>query len=138
MPEQRTVYRGEPSRAWIRLQIASPSGLVRDLNLVVDTGNPCAIIIDVETLKSMLWRESLQIDSNFGSLAGGWLRVMIPNLEYDQKLMCQGNDSIVSLVKRSDLVFDGLVGLPFLRTMQYGGNEGYFWIRASDTSADSC
>lgn len=131
MAEQRNIYLGEPSRAWIRLQLASPSGLVRQLNMVVDTGNPCAIIVDEKTLQTMRWRESLGVDSNFGSLAGGWLRVAVPEISFEQKLLCHGNDVVVSVVKRSDSKFDGLIGLPFLRLMSFGGDEGYFWIRSS-------
>jgi len=131
MSEQRNIYLGEPSRAWIRLQLASPNGPVRELNLVVDTGNPCAIIVDEKSLGALRWRESLRVDSNFGSLASGWVRVSVPEISFDQKLLCYANDAIVRTVKRSDMRFDGLVGLPLLRMMTYGGNEGFFWIRAS-------
>lgn len=131
MPEQRSIYAGEPSRAWIRVQLDSPIGEVRELDLVVDTGNPCAMIVDEKTLRTMLWRESLEVDSNFGSLAGGWLCVKVPDISFDHKLLCHGNDRVDSVVKNSDLRFDGLIGLPFLRMMSYGGDGGYFWIRSS-------
>ena len=39
-------------------------------------------------------------------------------------------------IDNGNLVADA--GLPFLRTIQYGGNEGYFWIRESGASADAC
>jgi hypothetical protein len=37
----------------------------------------------------------------------------------------------VNVVKRSDPEFGGLVGLPLLRMLEYGGDAGWFWIRSS-------
>jgi hypothetical protein len=127
--EQRNVYRGNPARAWIRVQLISPHDESRALNLLVDTGNPCAIIIDLGTMETLRWRDSGSARSNFGSLEGGWLRVAIPELGFDEKTLGYANDSVVSVVKRSEANFAGLVGLPLLRMLEYGGNDGWFWVR---------
>lgn len=129
--EQRNVYRGMPARAWLRLQLISANGRVRELEFLVDTGNPCAIIIDTATMDSLRWRESVRTDSNFGSLEGGWLRIVIPELGFDIKTLGYANDPIVNVVRRSDAEFGGLVGLPLLRMVEYGGDAGWFWIRSS-------
>jgi predicted aspartyl protease len=126
--EQRNVYKGTPARAWLRLQLIGSDGQIRELELLVDTGNLCAIIIDAETMQAMRWRESSSTQSNFGSLDGGWLRAAIPELDFDVKLLGYANDSVVSVVKRSDADFAGLVGLPLLRMLDYGGNSGCFWV----------
>ena len=55
------------------------------MELLVDTGNPCAIIIDMATMQSLRWRESIRAESNFGPLEGGWLRIAIPELGFDVK-----------------------------------------------------
>lgn len=129
--EQRNVYRGEPARAWLRLELIAVDGRVREVDFLVDTGNPCALIIDTATMQSLRWRESIRTDSNFGPLEAGWLRIAIPELGFDVKTLCYANDSIVNVVKRSDPRFGGLVGLPLLRMLEYGGNAGWFWIRGS-------
>ena len=129
--EQRNVYRGDPARAWLRVELISASGLVREMELLVDTGNPCAIIIDMATMQSLRWRESIRAESNFGPLEGGWLRIAIPELGFDVKTLGYGNDSVVNIVRRSDPGFMGLVGLPLLRMVKYGGDGGRFWIRSS-------
>jgi hypothetical protein len=129
--EQRNVYRGEPARAWLRLQLISANGPVREFEFLVDTGNPCAIIIDTATMESLRWRESVRTDSNFGALEGGWLRIAIPELGFDVKTLGYANDPIVNVVRRSDPRFGGLVGLPLLRMLEYGGDAGWFWIRSS-------
>ncbi len=129
--EQRNVYRGEPARAWLRLELVAADGRARQLDLLADTGNPCAIIVDTATMQALRWRESIRTDSNFGPLEGGWLRIVIPELAFDVKTLGYGNDSVVNVVKRSDPEFGGLVGLPLLRMLEYGGDAGRFWVRSS-------
>lgn len=127
--EQRNIYKGQPSRAWLRLQLICDGDQVRELQFLVDTGNPCAIIVDTETMQSLRLRESTSTDSNFGSLEGGWLHVAIPELAFDVRTLGYANDSVVNVVKRSDVRFAGLVGLPLLRMVEYGGDAGSFWVR---------
>ncbi len=129
-PIQRNVYKGVPSRAWLRLQMVAAKGQVQELELLVDTGNPCAIIISADLMNEVRWREASLVDSNFGSMDGGWLRIAIPELEFDEKVLGYGNDKVVSVVKKSDPGFHGLAGLPLLRLFKYGGNDGTFWISA--------
>jgi hypothetical protein len=101
------------------------------LEFLVDTGNPCAIIIDTPTMQSLRWRESMLTESNFGPLEGGWSRIGVPELALDVKTLGFANDSVVRIVQRSHPGFAGLVGLPFLRMIEYGGDRGWFWIRSS-------
>lgn len=131
--EQRNIYRGSPARAWLRLELISADGSVHEAELLVDTGNPCAIILDMATMQSLRWRESISTSSNFGTLEGGWLRIAVPEIGLDAKVLGHANDAVVAVVKRSDPGFDGLVGLPLLRMLEYGGDSGWFWIRSSGT-----
>jgi hypothetical protein len=129
--EQRNTYRGEPARAWLRVQLISPGDQIHELELLVDTGNPCAVIIGAATMQSLRWRDSGSAKSNFGALEGGWLRVAIPELGFDVRTLGYANDSVVNVVRRSDPEFAGLIGLPLLRMLEYGGNDGWFWVRPS-------
>ena len=104
--EQRNIYRGTPARAWLRLQLISPEDRIHEFEFLVDTGNPCPIIIDMETMQALRWRESTSTDSNFGALQGGWLHVAIPELAFDTKTLGYANDSVVKVVQRSDPEFD--------------------------------
>ena len=128
-PEQRNIYKGEPARAWLRLHLIARDDSVHEAEFLVDTGNPCAIIVDMETMRSLQWRVSTSTDSNFGSLEGGWLRLAIPELSFDVKTLCYANDSVVTVVKRSNPNSAGLIGLPLLRMLEYGGDRGWLWIR---------
>ena len=128
--EQRNVYRGTPSRAWIGLQLISAGGQLRRLDLLVDTGNPCAVILDAKTIQALRWRESVSTRSNFEPLEGGWPRIVIPELDFDAKALGYANDTVVSVVRRSDPAFDGLAGLPLLRMLRYGRDAAGFWVQA--------
>ena len=101
------------------------------MDFLVDTGNPCALIVDSATMNAMHWRDSISTDSNFGPLVGGWLRAAVPEIGLDVKILGYANDTVVNVVKRSSSDFAGLVGLPFLRMVEYGGDRGNFWIRPS-------
>lgn len=50
MPEQRNAYKGSPLRPWVRLTIISADGASKEVDLLADTGNPCAVIIGTETM----------------------------------------------------------------------------------------
>ena len=130
--EQRNVYRGEPARAWVHAELVAREGRRHALDLVVDTGNPCEVIIDIATMLAMEWREATDSDSNFGLVRGGWLRLAIPEIGFDARFVGFANDKVVEIVKRSDRRFGGLIGLPLLRMLEYGGDQGCFWVRTSD------
>lgn len=131
--EQRNVYRGEPARAWVRAELIARDGRRHGLDLVVDTGNPCEVIVDITTMLAVEWREATDSDSNFGLVRGGWLRVAIPEIGFDARIVGYANDKVVEIAKRSDRRFGGLIGLPLLRMLEYGGDGGFFWVRAPDS-----
>lgn len=127
--EQRNVYKGEPSRAWVNLSVFSPPGDSRQCEFLVDTGNPCPLIVGSEFMAAMRWRTSAGLDSNFGAMDAGWLSLAVPEFGSAFKTICYANDSVQRVVQRSNASFVGLVGLPPLRMMEFGGDQGYFWIR---------
>ena len=83
-------------------------------------------------MQSMQWHTADLSESNFGIAEGGWLRTAIPEIGSDASMVGYANDKIAGIVRRSDREFDGLIGLPFLRMLEYGGDRGYFWVHAAD------
>ena len=63
-------------------------------------------------------------------LAGGWLRVVVPDLHFDEKIPAYSGNNEVKAAKASSPDFDGLAGLPLLRKFEYGGNSDRFWLKA--------
>jgi hypothetical protein len=127
--EQRNAYKGNPARALVRLKLISPDDVDRELEFLADTGNPCSLIIGAAMFEKVSWRRATTTESNFGTLDGGWLRIAVPDLGFDEKVLGYANDAVVSVVQKSDPGFAGLVGLPLLRRMEYGGDADSFWIR---------
>jgi len=65
----------------------------------------------------------------------GWLHVSIPLLGIKYFLIGYYNDSILRDVKVSSPDFEGLIGLPLLRLMEYGGDADWFWLRPAPSRA---
>lgn len=70
------------------------------------------------------------MSTNFGPLQGGWLRVSIPALGFDQIVLAYGSDAVLQAVKESHADFAALAGLPLLQLFEYGGNQNDFWLRS--------
>jgi hypothetical protein len=128
-PEQRNPYKGGPPRAWIRVRLLAPNGVAEDVDLHADTGCPLPVIIGVTDLRRFARRVAPALPTNYGLMHGGTVRVIIPALGFDRILLTYGSDTAVAAVRQSHPDFAGLVGLPFLRLMEYGGNDTWLWIR---------
>jgi hypothetical protein len=131
--EQRNAHKGSPSRPWFRLRLVAPDRTEDDIELLADTGNPCAIIVSPARLARLKRRAAPDVNSNFGLLEGGWLLVRMPELGLDQELTGFANDAVVAAAKASSPDFEGLAGLPLLRLFEYGGNADRFWLRHLQT-----
>lgn len=127
--EQRNPYKGTPPRPWIRVRLLAPNGTPRELELVADTGSPSALIIGQATMTSLSQLPAATRTSNFGPLIGGVLHVHMPEVGVDQDLLSYASDTVVTFVQKSHPDFEGLVGLSFLRLMEFGGDADWFWIR---------
>jgi hypothetical protein len=69
------------------------------------------------------------IQSNFGLLQGGWLQLAMPELGLTQPVVGYASDAVAAAAKASHVDFAGLVGLPLLRLLEYGGDANWFWVR---------
>jgi hypothetical protein len=131
MREQRNPYKGTPPRPWLRLTLVAADGAMRELDVLADTGNPCALIVDAAALDPFNQGVTPGLDTNFGVFQGGWLRIQIPALGFDESVLGYGSDSAVRAAQASHLDFEGLAGLPLLRMMEYGGDAEWFWLRTA-------
>jgi hypothetical protein len=128
MAEQRNSYRG--SRPWLRLGFKDREGSVHQLDLVADTGCSAELIIRPDVMEKLTFRASGDKNSNFGLLIGGWLRLYNPDLGgLVEFTVGYGNTKAAEIAARSHPDFVGIVGLPFLRLGEYGGNADSFWFR---------
>jgi hypothetical protein len=78
---------------------------------------------------SLLHATAAGTNSNFGPLTGAWLELRMPELGLVKQILCFGNDQVFQALQLESPDFVGLVGLPFLRMVQYGGDASSFWIR---------
>jgi hypothetical protein len=127
--EQRNRYKGFPARPWVRLRLTALDGVHHELEILADTANPCALIISRPAMLMLKWGDAPDIKSNFGLLEGGWLHIHMPQLGLDLDLRGYASDAVVSGAQASSPDFQGLVGLPLLRMLEYGGDLNWFWLR---------
>jgi hypothetical protein len=135
--EQRNAYKGAPPRGWVRVDLVANDGSSQTLHLLVDTGNPCAVIIGTPNVGLMNLIPGLSLNTNFGPMRGGWLRVVIPDIGFDRQVIGYGSDAVVAAAQASSPDFAGLVGLPLLRMMEYGGDANGFWVRPGVAASPS-
>lgn len=127
--EQRNPYKGTPARPWVRVRFTKRDGSHHEIQLMVDTGSPFVVILSHSLMRNLRNKIEHSKHSNFGVLEGGVLHLSMPELGVDQDVLGYGSDVVASYIQASSLDFDGLVGLPFLRLLEYGGDADEFWIR---------
>lgn len=129
MSEQRNPYKGRPPRPWLKLSFLERSGLRLELELLADTGSSQGIVVQQELFERLVIRKTRNIETNFGVMQGGWIRLHSTELGLVELVEAFGCDEMARSAMRSSLDFSGVVGLPVLRLLEYGGNYDSFWIR---------
>jgi hypothetical protein len=124
---QSNPYKGKNPRCWVRLRFAA-DGCLHERELVADTGSPCAVILCQTDLALLLRAAAAGINTNFGHLTGGWLELNMPELGLTNQIRAFGSDQVFQAVQADSPDFVGLVGLPLLRLVEYGGNGNSFWL----------
>ena len=127
MPE--FTYKGTPPRPWIRLELITPDGETRVLEAVADTGNPLPLIVSSALMFDCCHLGGPGTETNFGRLDGGFLRVRIPETGVDAMIFSYASDQVTDAIQDSSPDFEGLVGLPLLWRLEFGGNADHFWVR---------
>ena len=126
---QGNPYKGEPPRAWVRLCFIGIDGSPNELDLVADTGSPFPVVVSTALMRKLKHHDTNTVQTNFGLLEGAWVHVQAPELELDDLIEGHASDKVVESVSANHPDFAGLVGLPLLRMLDYGGNANEFWIR---------
>ncbi|MGI8978568.1 MAG: hypothetical protein ACR2FY_05045 [Pirellulaceae bacterium] len=126
---QRNPYKGISPRCWVRIRFAAPDGSLHEHDLLADTGSPCAVILGQAELSKLFHASATSINSNFGALNGGWLSIEMPELGVTTQVLGFGSDQVLNTVQRDSPDFAGLIGLPLLRMMEYGGDAASFWLK---------
>lgn len=67
-------------------------------------------------------------ETNFRTIVGGFLHVRILGTEFDETLLGHAGDWVVQAVQASSASFEGVIGLPLLRRVEYGGDADQFWV----------
>lgn len=129
--EQRNAYKGVPARPVVHVGLRTRDGGTRRLELLADTGNPCAIVVSKTAMEDLSFLAAPDVKSNFGLLEGGWLSICMPEFSLDRGIIGYASDAVASATKKSDPAFQGLAGLAFLRLIEFGGNATEFWLRAN-------
>lgn len=127
--EQRNPYKGSPPRPWVRLRFLAPDGTTHEVECLADTGNPFAVILSEGRMTQLKYADAPDVNTNFGLLTGGWLRLAMPDLGLVQDVIGYASDAVAAAAKASSPDFEGLVGLPLLRLVEYGGDATSFWLR---------
>jgi hypothetical protein len=125
---QRNLYKGTTPRCWVRLRFAAADGSLYERELLADTGSPCAVIMGQADLALLLRAVAAGVNSNFGHLTGGWLELAMPELGLTNQVLGYGSDQVFQAVQSGESSFAGLVGLPVLRMVEYGGDCDAFWL----------
>ncbi|HXD85599.1 MAG TPA: hypothetical protein VN641_03840, partial [Urbifossiella sp.] len=118
MSEQRNPYKGCPLRSWLSLRFLDRTGQPLDLDLLADTGSAQAIVVKLELFEQLVTRRTRNIETNFGEMQGGWVRLHSTQLGLVEIVEAFGCDEMARSAMRSSLDFAGVVGLPVLRLME--------------------
>jgi hypothetical protein len=127
-PVQRNPYKGMSPRCWVRLRFVAADGSLHERELLADTGCPSAVILGLSDLTLLDRGAAAGRGSNFGPLAGAWLELRMPELGLNQRIIGYGSDNVWQIVQHDSPDFAGLVGLPVLRMVEYGGDSTAFWL----------
>jgi hypothetical protein len=132
--ETRSAYDGQPARAWVDLNVAGRAGRRINIKAVADTGSPFSLVISHAVFQQCRRGKGPPAITNFGVLEAAWADIRVPRLQFTERMLIYTNDDVISAIERSSRDFSALIGLPFLRRFEYGGNATDFWLRLDDST----
>src|ERR1041384_3363790 len=97
--EQRNPYLGDPPRPWIVVRLEDKRDQTEELRVVADTGNPFELIIDPDAFRRLTHGEGMKIETNFGFMVGGWIKIVMPDFGLKLKVEAYASDVVVDSVK---------------------------------------
>jgi hypothetical protein len=108
-------------------------GTVHPLDLVVDTASADAFVLRMSVFEQLMWSPNRSTATTWGFMLGGWLRLYMPASGLVELIAGYGNNMLAAGVAAEDPQFMGLVGMPFLRLGEFGGNADALWFRYPPT-----
>ena len=129
MAEQRNPYMGKSPRAWVELHLKKSDEVQKSATLIVDTGSPMGLILAPEIFDEFVLEVIASAHSNFGELLGGFFKILMLDTGITELVHGYRSEAVGKMVKKSHPNFVGLVGLPFLRLGEYGGDPSSFYFR---------
>jgi len=121
-------------RAWVFVTLIAPDGTNQKLDFVADTGCSFNLVVGSAALGQFQERPGPAQVSSYGTHSSGWVRVSIPEVALDQKVLACESDPVLTIVQSDDPDFAGILGLPLLRMTEYDGDADWFWIRPAASS----
>jgi hypothetical protein len=114
-----------------RIQITTDfvdSGRQKDSRiLLVDTGCPLDGIIDFNTAERMNHGYFVSSKSgHFGEMQGYLMKIVLPTIHFEQVVPFWSNQKVTQSLASEG--FDGMIGLPLLQKLTYGGNAIEFFL----------
>ena len=103
-------------------------GALHEREMLADTGSPCPVILGQADAALLLRAAAAPMNTNFGLLTGSWFELHMPELGLTQHILGYGSDVVMHAVQSDCPDFAGLVGLPLLRLVVYGGDSASFWL----------
>ena len=97
--------------------------------MLADTGNPFAVVLGQADLVKLMQAELRGVNTNFGTMTGGWIQLAMPEFGLTRRVSDFDSDRVLQAVRADSSDFLGLIGLPLLRMLEYGGDHAAFWIR---------
>ena len=129
MSEQKNFYLGRSGRPWLKLDFLTVEGAREELALVADTGCPFDLVLAPEVFDRLSVFDLPALSTNFGELLAGRIRLYMPEMGIDRFLVALRSETVGSNLAAEHPDFSGLVGLPFLRLGEYGGDPSSFYFR---------
>jgi hypothetical protein len=96
--------------------------------MMIDTGCPFEVLIDLWTARSMSFGTAPnRISTNFGIVAGYIMQMEIPSISYSRRVLCWTNARVGRVLSAEG--FDGMIGLTALRGfISYKGDTSLFTL----------
>ena len=80
-------------------------------------------------LLRLSYSEAAPVNSNFGPMLRAWIQLSMPELDLTSDVLGFGSEHVLQTTRSASSEFAGLVGLPLLRLVEYGGDGDRFWLR---------
>lgn len=117
----------ERGRCWVTVDLVArpdaPRGRGRGtVRPIADTGCPAELVLSERSLRQFVWNAAAGIPTNFGWVPGHVVRVVLPALGFDRRLLAYASDSAAKIARADG--FAGIAGKAFLDSFHWSNGKG--------------